>query len=94
MNALSRMLFRGALALGLATIDIGASGANGLVYSVDQRSGSITFSVNHFGLFRQKAGSNVSPAASTSTSTNPSRLLSVSTSMPHRLPCLGARRTR
>lgn len=48
---LGRILLRGALAFGLTAIDIGASGASGLVYSIDQRSGSITFSVSHFGLF-------------------------------------------
>jgi polyisoprenoid-binding protein YceI len=48
LPSLSRMLFRGALVLGLAAAD---AGTGGLVYSIDQRSGSIAFSVNHFGLF-------------------------------------------
>jgi polyisoprenoid-binding protein YceI len=46
---LSRMLVCGALVFGL-TAEANA-GASGPVYSIDQHSGSIAFSVSHFGLF-------------------------------------------
>lgn len=46
--SMSRMLLRGALVLGLTAVDANASN---LVYSIDQHSGSIAFSVSHFGLF-------------------------------------------
>jgi polyisoprenoid-binding protein YceI len=48
LSALSRALFLAALVCGLTAADANASGD---VYSVDQHSGSIAFSVSHFGLF-------------------------------------------
>jgi len=48
LPSLGRILFRGALVLGLTATNAGASGQ---IYSIDQRSGSIAFSVSHFGLF-------------------------------------------
>ena len=48
LPSLSRMLVRGALVLGLTAANADASN---LVYSIDQHSGSIAFSVSHFGLF-------------------------------------------
>lgn len=48
LRLLGRMLIGGALVFGLMAADANASG---LAYSIDQRSGSIAFSVSHFGLF-------------------------------------------
>lgn len=51
LPSLVRVLFRGALAFGLMAANVGASGASGLVFSIDQRYGTIGFSVDHLGLF-------------------------------------------
>lgn len=47
-RSLSQVLLGGAVVFGLAAADANASG---VAYSIDQRSGSIAFSVSHFGLF-------------------------------------------
>lgn len=48
---LVRVLFGGMLLFGLATFEPGTPGRAGLLFSIDQRFGSIGFSVDHLGLF-------------------------------------------
>jgi polyisoprenoid-binding protein YceI len=51
VSSLVRVLCRGALVLVLTATDVGASSAGELVFHIDQRNGTIGFSVNHLGLF-------------------------------------------
>lgn len=48
---LVRVLFGGVLLFGLATFESATPGRAGLLFSIDQRFGSIGFSVDHLGLF-------------------------------------------
>ncbi|HSU04133.1 MAG TPA: YceI family protein [Acetobacteraceae bacterium] len=51
LPSLMSIMARGALLFGLTAIEIATPGRAGLIFTIDQRFGSINFSVDHLGLF-------------------------------------------